>query len=299
MSGVSVPFYDGSNKLPKCNLLYCFKHNSKTERGQKGIDSGSILIELREMPQISYTTKWDDAGGGRLLDFMSKFANSDYMKIAMGDNFKPFSPAGQWTAKIATEADWMRLELKTRVWHNTPQAATFMTKLYASVMPHNASTLEKSLENFTGLLKGEGNLSQRMSSATSEGKGMAEDAKNTAENLFKAGKILFKDENKTEDSKRELENALNSAKDKFTSIGTHLDNIVNLAGNPCGNYVWFINLLPLGFLNNVEFIIESFNITPSIQMVWASSEHERSLYYDVTIQFCSRSKVTAKTLGKS
>lgn len=281
---MATEFYDGKNRLPKCTAkLYSHKtHEALTKDG--------VTVRLRELPEISYSTKWDDAGGGKLLDLLTNFANGDYVKLARGKNYEPYSPAGPWTAKIATEADWLKLDLKIRVFGHSNtiahehedatagEGAQFIQYCYNSVLPHSASSLKTALNNFNGLVGSEGyeNNKGRLEELWANTKKVGSDA-------FSITKELL-DEDINEINWNGIDRNLKN-------IGDSIDAIINQAGNPIGNYYWKLSIDNFLEIDDIDFVLENFSITPSIQMI-----DEEALYYDINCSFCSLYKVTKEKL---
>lgn len=282
---MATEFYDGKNRLPKCTAkLYRYK-----EPYEPVTDDG-VTVRLRELPEISYSTKWDDAGGGKLLDLLTNFANGDYVKLARGKNYEPYSPAGPWTAKIATEADWLKLDLKIRVFGHSNtiahehedatagEGAQFIQYCYNSVLPHEASSLKTALNNFNGLI-GTNDYNYNKDRL----KGLWNNTKDIGSEAFSITKTLIGENEDKIDFKTINNNLIN--------MGEAVDDIIKQAGNPIGNYYWKLSIDNFLDIDDIDFVLENFSITPSIQMI-----DEEALYYDINCSFCSLYKVTKESL---
>lgn len=282
---MATVFYDGKNKLPKCKAVL---YNYKTG---EAVTKDGVTVTLRELPEISYSTKWDDAGGGKLLDLLTNFANGDYVKLARGVNYEPFSPAGPWTAKVATEADWLKLDLKIRVFGHSNtiahehedatagEGAQFIQYCYNSVLPHDSSSLISALKNFNGIFG-----SKDYTTNKRRLKNLWANTKSVGSEAFSITKKLV-GENLDEINFEEITGSLKD-------MGSAVDDIIKQAGNPIGNYYWKLEIPKFLKNENIDFVLENFSITPSIQMI-----DVEALYYDINCSFCSLHKVTKESLN--
>lgn len=300
-------FYTGENLLPKASLYL-----RRAENAHDQVDDCIADLQLKSIPQISFSVKWEAGGGAVLADKLTEFANPTAVKFLRGAKYKTPASNGKWTARTVKGADHLTLSLDIRIL----SSGTYVTN--SGVAPTGARTaseineimllllrcfyfelfsMSDAIQNARELLKDGTSVDSAV--VKKAAMNLAGNAKNATFAGLKLGKTALQSTDSIETRKANLKASNQEFNSAMQALGSDVDALVKSSLTPNQKVTGGIPLIRVEINNssipenlmNIDFYAQSISIKPSTQLI-----NGTSLYYDVSLGLISREIVTREML---
>lgn len=298
-------FYTGENILPKVTLTM---RSAEAPAGK--IEDQIDDLQLKSMPQISFSVKWEPGGGAALADKLIDFSNPTAVKFLRGAKYKTPASNGKWTARTVKGAEHLVISLDFRIL-SSGNYKTFTGNPPAGAV--NSETVDKTMNTLMSFFYFE---RFKLEHAIREAKELLDNGVNGDYDLIESSKNLlshtkdaaiaaakmgydtFKSEDSTQRRKTNLDNDKEEFRSAMGTLGKDVDTFIAKSsgggkvtgGLPLINVIIVHEGIPYK-LYDIDFYAQSINIKPSTQLM-----DGRSLYYDISLGLISREIVTKEML---
>lgn len=249
------------------------------------IDNNTEIIlagVLKELPEFSCSTEWEEGPGGTIGKKVKDYVNDDTLQafnFLGGSDYSPLLAMDALTERAYAKTSYESLELNFRIYSNQVIGSKIFTSpdiwiksllKYTSPDASNGTISKNVLDNLRATVESAGNLAKQL-------------------------KEIIKDDEKDEEEKADQKKTMDSV---FTNINNAMsrlqenrygDKRIYSEANGLGKFgakLFELRIMPFIFKQNLKVYISGWSVNPSSECFITSENKHEHVYYDFKITCC-------------